>query len=174
MSEADKFYRELKKVVASVKKAQLRSVICREVNWERHTMTAADEANGLEYLDVQLGFGFTYIRPAAGTRCLIGLLEGKETLTFLVNAEQVEEVKITSEKIICNGGENDGWVKVRELTEKLNALEKDINSLKQVFTSWVAVPNDGGAALKAALATWAGQTLTETRQADIENDKITH
>ncbi len=38
---------------------------------------------------------------------------------------------------------------LEDLVKKLNAIEKDINDFKGSFGSWVAVPNDGGAALKA-------------------------
>ncbi len=131
-------------------------------------------SDDLEYYGVQLGFGYTDIKPAKGSVCLIGILEGQEAYTFLVNAEQVEQVEITSGKIIYNGGKNDGWAKVKELTGKYNAIEKDLNELKQVFSTWITAPNDGGASLKTASATWAGKQLTETQQADIENDKVTH
>lgn len=67
-----------------------------------------------------------------------------------------------------------GLVKVGDLVAKLNVLESDLNTLKQAFTAWVVVANDGGAALKAASAAWAGQTITETQVADLENDKIKH
>lgn len=46
------------------------------------------------------------------------------------------------------------------LTE-LNKLATDLNTLKTVFSSgWAVSPGDGGAALKTAAGTWAGQTLT--------------
>ena len=73
-----------------------------------------------------------------------------------------------------NDGSYDGLVKVQELTQKLNDLENDVNTLKNVFSGWTPVPNDGGAALKTAAATWYGQQLTPTQQSDIENNLITH
>ena len=72
------------------------------------------------------------------------------------------------------GGEFGGLVKVIELTEKLNNLESDINDLKQAFTSWTPVTQDGGAALKATAATWSSSILIETQQSDIENEKVKH
>lgn len=76
--------------------------------------------------------------------------------------------------ITIHGGENAGIVKVIELTEKLNAIEKDINSLKDVFKNWSPVTYDGGASLKAGSATWFAQKITETKQEDIENNLIKH
>jgi len=174
MSECDKFFNHLKKDIAQTRQAQLRFAVCKEVNWDEHTMTAIGVSDDLEYYNVQLGFGYMDIKPAKDSMCLIGILEGQETYTFLLNAEKVELVEIASEKIVYNGGDNEGWAKVRELTEKLNAIEKDLNNLKQVFSTWVTVPNDGGAALKAASTTWASNRLIETQQRDIENDKVKH
>lgn len=70
------------------------------------------------------------------------------------------------------GGENDGVPLVKPLLEKINNLEKDINTLKSAFSNWVVIPTDGGAALKAISATWAGQQLQTTQQSDIEHTKI--
>lgn len=85
-------------------------------------------------------------------------------------------VAMTSEltEVLHDGGLFGGLVKVGELTQKLNAIEQDINTLKQAFSSWVPVPNDGGAALKAAAGSWFGQQLTETQKADIENEAVKH
>lgn len=79
------------------------------------------------------------------------------------------------EEVIFQDGANEGIVKVIELTDKLNNLENDINTLKTVFaTTWVVVAQDGGAALKAAAATWAGSTLTPTIKSEIQNNKFIH
>ena len=67
-----------------------------------------------------------------------------KTTAVVVMVAEVEEIRLM-------GGQLGGLVKVEELVKKLNAVEKDLNSLKQVFTTWVTVPQDGGAALKAAL-----------------------
>jgi len=86
----------------------------------------------------------------------------------------VDDIKIKDTKIVLNDGNNDGIVKVIELTDKLNAIERDINSLKSIFQSWIPTPQDGGSALKSASASWYAQTITETQKTDIENDKIKH
>ena len=80
--------------------------------------------------------------------------------------------ELTKDGILFNGGDLGGLVKVEELTKQINAIEKDINTLKNVFTGWVTVPQDGGAALKTAATTWAGQTLTLTKRGDYENEKV--
>lgn len=89
-----------------------------------------------------------------------------KTTAVVVMVAEVEEIRLM-------GGQLGGLVKVEELVKKLNAVEKDLNSLKQVFLQdWVPVSQDGGAALKAAAATWATQRLTETQKSDIENEKV--
>ena len=76
--------------------------------------------------------------------------------------------------VILNTGSNGGMVKVNSLVSKLNTVESDLNNLKTVLSTWVPVPNDGGAALKTAAASWAGQTLTPTQASDLENNKVKH
>ena len=99
-------------------------------------------------------------------------------LKILVNCSSIKietnSFIINSESTIFNEGLNGGLAKVAELTQKLNNLEDDVNNLKDVFTGWTPVPSDGGAALKTAAATWAGDKLTKTEQAEIEDTTITH
>jgi hypothetical protein len=44
--------------------------------------------------------------------------------------------------------------------------------LKTAISGWTAVPNDGGAALKVALASYYSNQLTVTQLADLANNKI--
>jgi len=78
------------------------------------------------------------------------------------------------EEIIFLDGDNGGVVKVSELVEKLNNLESDINSLKQVFSTWPVTLNDGGGALKLAAADWYAQPLIETTEQELENENFKH
>ena len=82
--------------------------------------------------------------------------------------------ELTKEGIILNGGSFGGTVKVEQLTEHINAIERDINDLKNVFSGWVAVPQDGGAALSAAAAAWSATPLELTQRGDYENEKVKH
>ncbi len=80
---------------------------------------------------------------------------------------------VTLNGIQLQDGTLGGLVKLLPLVDKLNKLESDLNTIKNVFSSWTPVPNDGGAALKAAAASWAGNTITETVRGDLENTAIT-
>jgi len=73
-----------------------------------------------------------------------------------------------------NDGNNNGLVKVADLVTKLNTIESDLNDIKQVFSTWTPVSQDGGAALKTAAASWASSVISETQQTDLENDKVKH
>ncbi|MCM1380115.1 MAG: hypothetical protein NC044_08575 [Prevotella sp.] len=77
-----------------------------------------------------------------------------------------------ADNIILNGGDLNGLVKIDDLTDRLNIIEKDINDLKTALSKWVPVPQDGGAALKTEVTDWAGAPLTETKRSDYENKKI--
>ena len=82
--------------------------------------------------------------------------------------------ELTGEGVILNGGSFGGMVKAEQLAQRINAIEKDINTLKNVFSAWETTPNDGGAALKLAAAAWAGSLLTLTQRSDYENGKVKH
>jgi hypothetical protein len=73
---------------------------------------------------------------------------------------------------IFNEGKQGNMILLDKCVQKLNNLEQDINKLKKAFTTWVVVPHDGGAALKAASATWSGSSLTETKKDDLSNKNI--
>lgn len=78
------------------------------------------------------------------------------------------------DEIKLNDGSLGGLVVISDLVNKLNTLENDLNTLKNVFSGWTPVSQDGGAALKTAASTWAGSSLTETSEADIENERVKH
>lgn len=74
--------------------------------------------------------------------------------------------------IYLNGDSYGGLVKVADLVTKLNNLENKVNTLITAMSSWVVVPNDGGAALKTIAATFYGSQLAVTTQASIENTTV--
>ena len=116
------------------------------------------------------------IKPKVGSMVLMADLSGGELRSLVVisfSALDSMTMKFDGE-VVINGGENEGLVKVKELTDKLNAIENDINNLKSIFSSWVPVVYDGGASLRTAAASWAAQTLATTSQKDIENPEIKH
>ena len=174
MSAIDKLVENLKRSSESIRQTQIRFVECVSVDWESRTMTAKGTGDDTEYIDVTLGFGYMDIKPAIGTICLIGIIDGQEVVTFLINAEEVEQVEIKAGSIIYNNGQNAGISNTPELTRRINVLENDLNALKQLFAIWIPVQSDGGAALKSVIVAWAGQRIPLTKQTEIEDSKIKH
>lgn len=82
--------------------------------------------------------------------------------------------RLDKNAVTFNGGKLGGLVRVEDLTKRLNIIENDINSLKTAVAGWVPVSQDGGAALKTAVTTWAGEQLTPTTRNDYENKKVKH
>lgn len=119
--------------------------------------------------------GKLVITPKEGSQVTVADLSGGELRHLaVVHWGEVEKISLTADSIELNGGDNGGLVKIEALTDKINNIEKDINKLKQAFTTWVPVPQDGGASLKGGVASWAAQQLVQTQVSDLEDDKITH
>lgn len=119
--------------------------------------------------------GKLVITPKEGSQVTVADLSGGELRHLaVVHWGEVEKMSLTAGSIELNGGDNGGLVKIEALTDKINNIEKDINKLKQAFTTWVPVPQDGGASLKGGVASWAAQQLVQTQVSDLEDDKITH
>lgn len=119
------------------------------------------------------------IIPAVGSHIIV--IYSNKIIPFIVQFSEIKKIILTIGKstldiedglFTFNGGDNDGIPKSKETAARLNKIEDDINKLKQAFTSWTPVPNDGGAALKGAAAAWSGSTLTRTTKDDIKNVKI--
>lgn len=105
------------------------------------------------------------IIPAVGSGVIVGSLTGGFEQLVILSIDRADQ-------IILNGGHRGGLVLVNELTRKLNVLEKDLNDLKEVMSTWTPIPQDGGASLKSAVVSWAGQKLRKTQVRDLENPKI--
>ena len=107
------------------------------------------------------------------------IIAGAENKITITGADRVLTIDggtstVDLDQLDFNGAANGGLVNITPLVDKVNALENDLNTLKGIFSGWVPVVNDGGAVLKTASASWAGQTITPTIAADIEDDKIKH
>ena len=119
---------------------------------------------------------------AAGVVLLCDKIESAEIVigdaSALISADGISvkvadtSAMLDKSAVTLNGGSLGGLVKVVELTQRLNLIENDINSLKGIFAAWAPVPQDGGAALAAASTGWASSILTPTVRSDYENDKV--
>lgn len=124
------------------------------------------------------------ITPKTGSYVLVyDMSAGKMRDLVVMSCSEIEKIEIKTENttvnidkngVEINGGNFGGLVKIEELTNKLNAIENDINTLKQAMASWVPSPQDGGATLKGATAAWYGNTLNITSKSDLEDTKVKH
>lgn len=91
---------------------------------------------------------------------------------FVIQYSEIENIIIDAKiKIQFNDGSFGGLIKITDLVGRLNTLEKDLNTVKQVFATWTPLAETG---LKTSLTAWSGRQLTETKTKDIENERITH
>lgn len=107
------------------------------------------------------------VEPEVGSRVLVGSLTGDYRDLAVLSVERFS-------RILMGGEGFGGMVRAPELVKRLNALEKKVNDLRQVMSSWKPVKQDGGESLQIALRGWLSGKLEETRQEDIENTKIMH
>jgi hypothetical protein len=170
MSELDKFAEIFNRKLGDNRQAQLRFGVCKSVKWtdEERTMTATGVSDDVDYKDVQLGFGYIDIKPKQGSVCLIGVLEGQEALTFLINAEQVELVQINADKIEYNGGDFGGLVKIDKMVVWMQKVYTDLQTLKTQLSTHTVVGSG------APLALVFNSQTPNPQESDFENDKITH
>lgn len=142
--------------------------------------TCSVELDGLTLTDVRLRAVVNgenskiLVTPETGSYVLVADLAGDLSQLVVVGYSEVKQIEVDTDKIILNGGNNKGLVKIEELTQKLNAIEQDINALKSIFTSWTPVEQDGGAELKSAAQTWASSQLHITQRSEYEDTNITH
>lgn len=162
-------------------KNAIRSVTVMKVEGDIITATRGDVTFKLRPALLGQTGKFLAVYPKVGSTAAIAYVDGISSKPYIVACTEIDRVAIkigeatidVSEDIITfNGGENDGLVIVGKLTERLNKIERDINSLKTAMASWKVAPSDGGAALKAVTSAWVSQRLVESKNSDYENDKI--
>lgn len=124
--------------------------------------------------------GFILI-PKVDTDVLICLMPDNSAYMVLCNdidkiicvIDSTNSYEFDTDGFIWNGGNNDGLVKVIQLTQKLNALENKVNSIIATYNAHTHVASSFGSPTTTPAAPIAG-TLTPTQQTDIENPKIKH
>jgi hypothetical protein len=113
--------------------------------------------------------------PVVGSNILLTFRDGNIQRPQILFIDQVDKLLINCQTLVeFNGGNLGGMVKVIPLASAIEAIQNDINTLKQDISGWTPVPNDGGSALKIATAAWASQQLQITEQSDIEDTTIKH
>jgi len=102
-----------------------------EVDWEDRTMTAIGIDDELEYYDVLLGLGSVDLKPKIGSDCLIGIIENRDTASFLIMVDEIEEIDINADR--CQLNINDGFLLKKEnesLANLMSDLLQEIQKMK--------------------------------------------
>ena len=165
-------YRELRELLAKIGGGKATNLY-QGVVTALSDITCEVSIDGLSIPDVRLRASTEVdgaqiiVRPAVGSVVIVGSLTGDLDHLVVLSMDRAEEV-------IINGGKLGGLIKVQAITQKLNALESEVNNLKQLLASWVPVKGDGGAVLRGLLGSWAGKRLTLSRREDYEDTKVKH
>jgi len=125
----------------------------------------------------------TIIYPKVGSECTFVVCNGDANSAQLWNAEKVDrilwkieggaQIEVKNDGTLeLNGDQYGGLVKQQELKDQLAKLNAFMQNVQQAFTSWVTVPNDGGAALKANSSQFT--SLTRPDFSNIDSDKTKH
>lgn len=166
-------YKELHGHLSRLADEARQTLLYQGVVTEVGDLTCSVEVDGLSIPDVRLRASTEVdgaellLRPAVGSVAIIGSLTGDLDQLVLLQMDRAEEV-------IINGGKLGGLIKIKELTDRINTIERDVNTLKHVFSAWAPISSDGGASLKGAVASWAGKPLILSKRGDYEDDKVKH
>ena len=88
----------------------------------------------------------------------MGLIGKDLNSLYIIAADELEKATlfvgatkmiVDNSGVVINDGNNGGMVLSQKATDEINDLRQEISTLKSLITSFVPVPNDGGAALKA-------------------------
>lgn len=180
-----KFVDSVQKLIDnSLRNSVVDGIISSDTDMSKFTCNV--KVNNIEFFDVPVRVliskqaSFLEI-PKKDSHCLLTFRDSNQNRPQIMEVDECEKIlvkigdqslEISENGFIFNEGKNDGLIKINQLITKLNTIENDLNLVKNIFTSWAPVPNDGGAALKAAISTWSGQLLQLSQKTDIENDKI--
>jgi len=122
------------------------------------------------------------IVPKLGSTVLVTMIGGREEECFVSMVSDAEEIRVKigqtsffldERGIVINEGKFGGLIKIEELRSELKKITDYLTAVKQVFSTWIPVPSDGGAALKTQMnGALASQEIPTFSQ--IENDKVKH
>lgn len=121
--------------------------VAKYVDWETKTMVATGQIDNLDYHNVLLGNGHQYKKPKVGTICLLGIIQNNAAMTFLIDAQQIEEHLLIQDQTLFKMDLN-GFLMQREssnLKDILQNLIKEVNllnrELQKVVVSVGVTPN---------------------------------
>jgi hypothetical protein len=116
--------------------------------------------------------------PFGSAVCIPGVFPNRDRLSerniendMVMGKESGAQIRIRDDGVVIVGKDQetvDAVALATAVADELTKVINDVNSLKTVFSTWVTVPNDGGAALKLAATTWYGSTIQPVGKIDSE------
>lgn len=177
---------DLQKQFKAFRKTELQTTpgIVKEVNLAN--FSALVEADGILYPKVRLKaniddkFGFVVV-PKVNTEVLFGFIGDSINQSFVIKVNEVERILVKTEqmsleilgdKIKLNGDNLGGIVKADELKNQVDKNTAILQALQNAISTWTPVPNDGGAAWKAAASSLVNMQRANLN--NIKNNKVLH
>ena len=149
--------------------------VCTVKSIEKATCTVVRVLDDLEIPGVRLNCHSTensgiVVTPKVDSYVLVTSIDGHSH--FVSQCGEVEKITIDCEtEIVINGGNNDGLIKIKELTDKLNGLVKTFNSHTHSGSFEGTI---GGAPATGTLTLTNATTASSFRQSDYEDAKVKH
>lgn len=153
---------------------------------EAQAIISVNIGNDLILEDIRLrsivdGDNGVYIIPQIGSQVMLLRFDNSDEFMavgfskfdkVIIKGETIS-LEVNQDNIIFNANALGSFLPdINKLITKINNLEQSVNDLKTALSTWVPVPQDGGASLKAGITTWAGQQIIKTTKDDIKDPKI--
>lgn len=170
----EKFRKMIQEIAKRQVPVQTRWVEVVSVDKDAASLTAKSPETDLEYYDVQIGVTEKRV-PKAGSRALIGIVENKPAATFLIMAQELDEVELSAELIKLNGKDYT-LLKGSETITEIKKLDAQVQAIIQVIKASPGIPEPGNgapSALQAALKV-AVTPLQAADYGNVENDTVKH
>lgn len=168
------------KLRAIVGKEPFQTFVAKVTKVDGATCTVQRLFDDMELEEVRLNCHSTenegvVIVPETGSMVLITSIDGR--CWFVSQCSKVEKITIdATDKIIFNGGNNNGLVKIEELKRNLNSLKNYVEAMASaVLSAFNAVGAGPAASGSAGAGSFEGSmTGRSISFEDMEDDKITH
>jgi hypothetical protein len=113
--------------------------------------------------------------PNINSHCLLAFRDNNAGRPQIIMVDSVNQLLIDcTNNVVFNKGNLGGLIKIENALKSWNNIEKNLQDLNSAISSWVPVPNDGGAALKSSLSVWLSESLATTQRTDLEDTNILH
>lgn len=171
MSEERKCVDALRKIVGVTQFTTYLATVT-DVSEQEAVCSVKRVFDDMEITDVKLNAAITnnegiVIRPEKDSYVLVTSIDGMNW--FVSQWSKIEKISIDcTDKIVINGGDNAGIIKINELTQKLNELVEKFN------THTHPVETSGTAAAQTGIANPTTTRAFAFNKSDYEDTKITH